>query len=162
MAQIDYRKAFDSVPHNWIIKSQSLIIVNFLKSNMLSWKTTLFLSHKSGHIISNPIDIKHGIFYRDSLSTLLFCTALFPLTTELNRIGYGYKIDKKSINHLFCMDDLKLFAKDGHELKRLLQTVKKFSDDIGMKFGLEKSTKATFLKRRLEKSRSIELDNNTK
>ena len=62
---------------------------------MLKWKTTLFLSHKSGHVISNPIDIKRGIFHGDSLSTLLFCIALFPLTTELNRIDYGYKIDKK-------------------------------------------------------------------
>ena len=64
------------------------------------------------------------------------------------------KSTRKNINHLFCMDDLKLFAKDGHELKRLLQKVKKFSDDIGMKSGLEK--------RRLEKSTSIELDNSTK
>ena len=72
------------------------------------------------------------------------------------------KSTRKSINHLFCMDDLKLFAMDGHELKRLLQTVKKISDDIGMKFGLEKCTKATFLKRRLDKSTSIELDNSTK
>ena len=39
IAQIDYRNAFDSVPHNWIIKPLKLfkvspIIVNFLKSNM--------------------------------------------------------------------------------------------------------------------------------
>ena len=66
------------------------------------------------------------------------------------------KSTRKNINHLFCMDDLKLFAKDGHELKRLLQKVKKFSDDIGMKSGLEKCTKAPLLKRRLEKSPSIE------
>ena len=42
----------------------------------------------------------------------LFCLALIPLTTELNRTGYGYKIDEKSINHLFHMDDLILFAKE--------------------------------------------------
>ena len=58
------------------------------------------------------------------------------------------------------MDDLKLFTKDDHELDGLLQTIKKFSDNIGMKFGIEKCAKATFLKRRLEKS--IELDNSTK
>ena len=50
------------------------------------------------------------------------------------------------------MDDLKLFTKDDHELEGLLQTIKKFSDNIGMKFGIEKCAKATFLKRRLEKS----------
>ena len=60
------------------------------------------------------------------------------------------------------MDDLKLFAKNDHELEGLLQTAKKFNDDIGMEFGLEKCAKATFLKGRLEKSTSIELGNSTK
>ena len=59
MAWIDYRKAFDSVSHNWIIKffvlfEVSPIIVNFLESNMRNWKTTLFLSHKSGNLKTNP------------------------------------------------------------------------------------------------------------
>ena len=49
------------------------------------------------------------------------------------------------------MDNQKLFAKNDHELERLLQTVNKFSEVIGMEFGLEKCPKATFLKGRLEK-----------
>lgn len=36
------------------------------------------------------------------------------------------------------MDDLKLFAKNDNELKSLLNTVKYFSDNIGMDFGLDK------------------------
>ena len=36
------------------------------------------------------------------------------------------------------MDDLKLFAKDDKNLEEMLQFVKKFSDDIGMTFGLDK------------------------
>ena len=46
-------------------------------------------------------------FQEHSLSRLLFCLALTPLTNELNRTSYGYKIGEKSINHLFYMDDLK-------------------------------------------------------
>ena len=39
MAWIDYRKAFDSVPHSWILKVLQLLkvlpaIVNFLKNSM--------------------------------------------------------------------------------------------------------------------------------
>ena len=60
------------------------------------------------------------------------------------------------------MNDWKLFARDDHELKGLLQTVKKFSDNIGMKFGLEKSAKVTFLKGRPKKATSIELDSSMK
>ena len=36
------------------------------------------------------------------------------------------------------MDDLKLFPKEDDNLEGLLQTVKKFSDGIGMSFGLNK------------------------
>ena len=49
------------------------------------------------------------------------------------------------------MDDPELFAKDNHDLEGLLETVKKFSDGVGMEFGLEKLTKATFFKGRLGK-----------
>ena len=44
-AWIDYRKAFDSVPHSWIIEALELfkispIITNFLKLDSINWKTT--------------------------------------------------------------------------------------------------------------------------
>ena len=41
------------------------------------------------------------------------------------------------------MDDLKLFAKNEKEIDSLVQTVRIFSDDIGMKFGLEKCAAMT-------------------
>ena len=163
MAWIDYRKAFDSVPHNWIIKTLQLqkissIIINLLKVNMSFWKTNLILSHENGTLRSNPIDVKCGIFQGDSLSPLIFCLALAPLSQILNDTGYGYKIHNRNINHLFYMDDLKLFAKNDNELEGMLQTVKKFSDDIGMTFGLDKCAKASFKRGKLTKSTSLELD----
>ena len=53
MAWIDYRKAFDSVPHDWLINALKLykistIIINFPKINMSLWKTNLLLSHEKG------------------------------------------------------------------------------------------------------------------
>ena len=36
------------------------------------------------------------------------------------------------------MDDIKLFAKNEKELENLIQTVRIFSQDIGMEFGIEK------------------------
>ena len=101
-------------------------------------------------------------FSRRFLISFIFCFAFIPLTTELNRTGYGYKIDKKNFNNLFYVDDLKLFPKDDYKLEGLLQTVNKFSDNIGQNFGLEKCAKTTFLKGRIENSTSIELDNSTK
>jgi hypothetical protein len=39
------------------------------------------------------------------------------------------------------MDDLKLIAKSEEELRKQIQTVKPFSDEIYMDFGLEKCAK---------------------
>ena len=41
---------------------------------------------------SQPIQIRRGIFQGDSLSLLLFCIALIPLTNELNRADCGYQV----------------------------------------------------------------------
>ena len=162
-AWIDYRKAFDSVPHDWILKSLNLykispVISNFLQNCMSKWQTRLFLSHDSGTIESGNINIKRGIFQGDSLSPLLFCMSLIPLSNELNNSGTGYKLFHKELNHLIYMDDLKLFAKNDKDLEGLLTTVKKFSNDIGMEFGLDKCAKATFVKGKLIKFSCIILD----
>ena len=37
------------------------------------------------------------------------------------------------------MNDIKLFAKNNKELETLIQTVRIYSQDIGMEFGIEKS-----------------------
>ena len=58
-----------------------------------------------------------------------------PLSIELNNAGCGYQIVGKSINHLFYMDDIKLFARNDGECTGLLDTVKKVSGDIGMQTG---------------------------
>lgn len=59
------------------------------------------------------------------------------------------------------MDDLKLFAKNDQQLEGLLTTVKEFSNDICMEFGLDKCAKATFLKGKLSETSSLNLDVDT-
>ena len=128
---------------------------------MTKRQTRLLLSHNNGTLKSDLIKIKGGIFQGDSLSSLLFCLALIPLSNELNNMGYGYKIFDQTINHLFYMDDLKLFAKNDQDLEGLLNTVKEFSNDIGMEFGLDKCAKASFVRGKLQKTLSINLDIDT-
>ena len=59
------------------------------------------------------------------------------------------------------MDDLKLFASNDNELEGLLKTMKAFSDDIGMEFGLRKCAKATFKKGKLEQIKNVVLDDDS-
>ena len=111
--------------------------------------------------MSDNINIKRGIFQGDSLSPLLFCISLIPISLELSSSGYGYKIGTQWTTHLFYMDDLELCAKDDSELEGLLRIVKGFSDDIGMEFGLSKCAKATFKRGKLETSDHVRLDEET-
>jgi hypothetical protein len=57
-------------------------------------------------------EIQCGIFQGDSLSPLLFCICLIPLTEQLNRLYTGYEehITKTKISHVLYMDDLKLLG----------------------------------------------------
>jgi hypothetical protein len=58
------------------------------------------------------------------------------------------------------MDDLKLIAKSEEELQKQIQTVKIFSDDINMEFGLEKCAKITFKRGKLTHSQNLVIDTN--
>jgi hypothetical protein len=89
---------------------------------------------------SRLIKIKRGIFQGDSLSPLLFCIALIPITIELNRSHCGYQIHgtERKISHLLYMDDLKLIGRSEEELTNEIQIVTTLSNYIKMKFGWEK------------------------
>lgn len=92
--------------------------VKFIIKSMKNWQTTLNLNYTNGSLTSRPINIKSGIFQRDSLSPLLFCLALAPLSCPLNNSSHGYKTQNGKLNHLFYIDDLKTFAKDDNQQKK--------------------------------------------
>ena len=165
-AWIDYQKAFDSVPHSWIIACLQQLnihsdITKFLKFNMSKWSTTLICNHDNGTEQSRELRIQRGIFQGDSLSPLLFCIALFPLSKLLNESKLGYKCKGKLFSHLFYMDDLKLYAKNDEDLKEELLIVKGFSDAIKMKFNINKCAKLTLKRGRYSTSNDISLNADT-
>ena len=69
-------------------------IVRFCKLSMEKWNTRLILKTKQEVMQSRG----------NSLSLLLFCIALIPLTNELNRADCGYKVHgtERKISHC-CM-----------------------------------------------------------
>jgi len=58
------------------------------------------------------------------------------------------------------MDDLKLIAKSGEELQKQIQTIKTFSDDIHMEFGLVKRANIAFKRGKLVHSQNLVIDIN--
>lgn len=147
-AFIDYRKAYDSVPHSWLTRVLEIYkvapgIVGMLRHLMLSWETTLYLYHSGGSIQSRPVPIKRGIFQGDSLSPLWFCLALNPLSALLNNTRYGFLIKgtdaaQYKLTHLLYVDDIKLYGATETQIASLLRLTEGFSNDIRMSFGLDK------------------------
>ena len=90
---------------------------------------------------------------------MLFVVAMIPLTLLLRKesMGYAFGEDKRKINHLLFMDDLKLYGSSEAEVKDLCGVVQKFSDDIGMKFGLSKCAALVLKAGVQEKCEGIEL-----
>ena len=174
MAWIDYKKAFDSVPHSWIMRCLELYkideeIRSFLSNQILKWKTTITLNHTEGQIVIPDIKIQRGIFQGDSLSPLLFCLTLDPLSKILKSFDMGYSMSRdrsrksndNKINHLLFMDDLKLYAESEEKLDQLINAVYEFSADIGMDFGLDKCSKCTIRKGKKVAANNIQLNEGT-
>ena len=140
MAWIDYVKAYDMVPHSWIIEYLDLFgvaenIKSLLVNSMEKWKVMLC----SGNSELGEVEIKRGIFQGDSLSPLMFVLALIPLNLILRKAktAYEFSVSKDKINHLLFRDDLKLHSRNEKELDSLVQRACVFSD-IGMQFGIKK------------------------
>ena len=142
VAWIDYKKAYDMVPHSWIINSLkmykiSLEVINVIDKTMKTWRVELT---EGGRSLAEA-KIQKGIFQGDALSQLLFIISMMPLIHILRKCTAGYKLSRsqeKKINHLMYIDDIKLFAKNEKELETLIRAVRIYSQDIGMKFGIEK------------------------
>jgi len=141
MGWIDYKKAYDMVPHSWIMEMLDLVKVagnmsSLLRASMADWRTELTANGKG----LGEVSIRRGIFQGDSLSPLLFIMVMIPLSMLLRRENLGYRFgpDRKLMNHLLFMDDLKLYGKTERELDALVEVVRVYSRDIGMEFGLDK------------------------
>lgn len=158
---IDYQKAFDSIPHTWLLKALNIYkihpdIIAFLKNAMDHWKTQIKLENSLDQV-SFTIPIKRGIFQGDSLSPLWFCLSLNPLSKMLRASPAGFPIryGTRSIklSHLLYMDDIKLYSNSTQSLHTLADITQLFSHDINMVFGIDKCKTLTVKRGNIEKNR---------
>ena len=160
MAWIDYRTAYDLVPHSWVSEWMEMVEITenlrtFLQKSMQQWRLSLTTNGED----LGDVNVKRRIFQGDCLSPLLFVFSMVPLSLILKKVNACYKWGKKEykLNHLLFMDDLKLYAKSEKQTNTLVKTGYMFSRDIGMEFGTKKCGILTMKKGKIVKSERIKL-----
>ena len=73
----------------------------------------------------------------------------------------GYQLEKNgaNVNHLFFMDDLKLYGKNDKEIDSLIKTVWQWSKDIKMEFVILKCAVVSLQRGRKTMFEGIQLSN---
>ena len=160
MAWIDYRKAYDLVPHSWVHECSEMFVIaenlrKFLQNSMKQWRLSLTVNGED----LGEANVKRRIFQGDSLSPLLFVLSMVPLSLILKKVNACYKWGKKEykLNQLLFMDHLKLHAKSEEQTNALVRTVYVFSTDIGMEFGIKKCGILTMKRGKIVKREGIKL-----
>ena len=74
---LDYQKAFDNIPHSWLIRSLELakvpeVIINAMKKLLLKWRTKVFLHGENSSVETDFINYLREILQGDTLSLILF------------------------------------------------------------------------------------------
>ena len=156
MTFIDYKKAYDSVPHSWLLSSMAMcgispLILEFFAASLGQSYVDLFLNN---NCLGN-IKIRRGIFQGDSVS-------LLPLSLLLNKQNLGDQMVMEDasdlqISHRLYMDDLKLYSGMEDNMPQLVDITSTFSSDIAMEFGLDKCATININKGKLGDAKSIPL-----
>ena len=69
---------------------------------------------------------------------LLFIIAMISLNYILRKGGYKFTKSQEKVNHFMYINDIKISAKNEKELESMIQTIRLYSQNIGMEFGIEK------------------------
>ena len=82
---LDYKKAFDSVPHSWIVESLKLAgvpdkIINAITVLMTKWKAKMLIYGENSNLETDEIEYNKGMIQGNTLSLILFVLSVNPLS----------------------------------------------------------------------------------
>lgn len=148
MAWIDFSKAFDSIPHEylkWCLnkigapKGAVKAYTTFLKRLKIQYEVT----GVSGVERSRPLLVKCGVPQGDTLSPLMFCLAIAPISHCLRTEFRGYEkrcgteVGNRT-SHIYYVDDLKLYSSSPKELTAMIRKVRDTSRRINLELNAKK------------------------
>ena len=147
VAFYDYKKAYDKVHHDWMIRVYDWIgiprnVIRLIVDLMSKWKTRLEIWNGSEKMTSRWIRILCGFLQGDSYSPIGFCITEIPVCILLQHSrGYrmgepGNRVVKRT--HSLFVDDLKVYQESHKALKILNEIIVQASHDTGACYGVSK------------------------
>jgi hypothetical protein len=157
VAWIDFAKAFDSIKHGYLLwclkqvgipESLRLILARLMRNWVIRYQ-----GRQDGKIIwSKPLKVLNGVLQGDTLSPLLFCLAIAPISNWLltnvdrYRTSMGQRDGREiALNHIYFVDDLKIFTTSASELEKGIMGVERIGKAIGLGINCKKCAQAHIL-----------------
>ena len=164
VAFYDYRKAYDKVHHDWMLRVYQWIgipreVVQLILVLMEKWKTRLEIWTNGKKTISRWIDIMCGFLQGDSYSPIGFCVSEIPVCKLLQQ-SKGYMMGapgNRSISrtHSLFIDDLKQYQESHEIIKEVNEIIIQVNLDTRACYGVAKCAGIVFERGKMVKGEGL-------
>ena len=166
VAFYDYKKAYDKVHHDWMLRVYQWIgipdeVIKLISNLMELWKTRLEIWSKGEKITSRWINILCGFLQGDSYLPVGFCISEIPVCRLLQQ-SRGYRMgppggrDVSRMHSLF-VDDLKVYQESHEILKKVNEAIVQASHDTGACYRISKCAEIIFERSKMIKGEGLEV-----
>ena len=137
---VDFRKAFDRVPRDLLLKK----LLNYgITGKFFNIIRSVYLNDqacvKANGVKSLPFDINIGVRQGCVLSPLLFNVFICDLAKKLMDLENAPEVGPVCINSLFWADDLVLFSKDEEGLQKMLNVLEEYCKENELTINTKKT-----------------------
>ena len=166
VAFYNYKKAYNKVHHDWMLKIYSWIglpanVISLLRQGVRYCKTRLEIWNEGEKKVSRWINIRCGFLQGDRYSPVGFCLPEVPVckllkATKGYQMGEPGKREVKRTHSLF-IDHLKVYEESHKILKDVNETIVKANHDTGACYGVAKCTEIVFEKGKMVKGEQLQV-----
>ena len=137
---LDIEKAYDTVNRQimWELVEKLGFDEHIRKILQSMYRNTIAKYHWNEVVmdeVRSEVGLRQGSC---TLSPLLFMIVMEELTQRIKNTGVGLKLGKEILNILLFADDVVLLTESWEDMQKLLEEVGKLSEDMEMKFGIDK------------------------
>ena len=166
VAFYDYKKAYDKVNHDWMIRVYEWIgiprnVIRLIQELMSKWKTRLEIWNGSEKMTSRWIGILCGFLQGDSYSPVGFCISEISICILLQN-SRGYRMGEQDSHvvkrtHNLFVDNLKIYQ-ENHEARDIVnEIIVQASHDTGACYEVSKCAQFIFKNGKMARGEGLQV-----